>query len=124
MAKKKIKAQSSSLLDAVIEGVKEKKGKNIVCLDLRKIKNAAFEHFVICEADSTTQVDAIAQSVKDEVKKLTGERAYHSEGFENKQWILIDYVTVIVHIFLPDVREYYKLESLWADAEVFIPSQQ
>ncbi len=118
MAKKKKKLQSSSLLDAVIKGIQEKKGKNIVCLDLRKIDSAVCEHFIICEGSATTQVGAIADSIKDEVKKDTNEKPYHSEGYKNSQWILIDYVTVVVHIFLPDVREFYNLENLWADAEV------
>ena len=118
MAKKKKKSQSSSLVDAVIKGIQEKKGQKVVCLDLRKIQNAVCEHFIICEGTSSTQVGAIADSIKDEVKKETGERPFHSEGYENSQWILVDYITVVVHIFLPDVREFYNLEDLWADAEV------
>lgn len=118
MAKKKKKSQSSSLVDAVIKGIQEKKGQNIVCLDLRKIENAVCEHFIICDGTATTQVGAIADSIKDEVKKATSERPFHSEGYENCQWILIDYVTVVVHVFLPNVREFYNLEDLWADAEV------
>lgn len=118
MAKKKKNSQTSSLVDAVIKGIQEKKGQNIVCLDLRKIENAVCEHFIICEGTATTQVSAIADSIKDEVKKMTNERPFHSEGYENSQWILIDYVTVVVHVFLPDVREFYNLEDLWADAEV------
>src|ERR1035437_3381069 len=107
MAKKKKKSQSSSLVDAVIKGIQEKKGQNIVCLDLRKIHNAVCEYFIICEGTATTQVGAIADSIKDEVKKSTGERPFHSEGYENSQWILVDYITVVVHVFLPDVREFY-----------------
>lgn len=118
MAKKKKKSQSSSLVDAVIKGIQEKKGQNIVCLDLRKIENAVCEHFIICEGAATTQVSALADSIIDEVKRAVNERPFHSEGYENSQWILIDYITVVVHVFLPDVREFYNLEDLWADAEV------
>jgi ribosome-associated protein len=120
MAKKKKKKlpESSSLVDAVIKGIQEKKGQNIICLDLRKIQNAVCEHFIICQGNATTQVSAIADSIKEEVKKETGERPFHSEGYENSQWILVDYITVVVHIFLPDVRGFYNLEDLWADAEI------
>ncbi len=120
MAKKKKKKlhESFSLVDAVIKGIQEKKGQNIICLDLRKIQNAVCEHFIICQGNATTQVSAIADSIKEEVKKETGERPFHSEGYENSQWILVDYITVVVHIFLPDVRGFYNLEDLWADAEI------
>src|ERR1039457_4150519 len=120
MAKKKKKKlpQSSSLVEAVIKGIQEKKGQNIVCLDLRKIQNAVCEHFIICQGNATTQVSAIADSIKEDVRKETGEKPFHSEGYENSQWILVDYITVVVHIFLPDIREFYNLEDLWADAEV------
>jgi ribosome-associated protein len=120
MAKKKKKKlpPTPSLVDAVIKGIQEKKGQNIVCLDLRNIQNAVCEHFIICQGNATTQVSAIADSIKEEVKKETGEKPFHSEGYENSQWILVDYITVVVHIFLPDVREFYNLEDLWADAEI------
>ncbi len=117
MTKKKKKSQSSTLVEAVIKGIQEIKGKNIKCLDLRKIQTAVCEHFIICEGNATTQVSAIADSIKEQVKKLTGEKPFHSEGYENSQWILVDYITVVVHVFLPDVREFYNLEDLWADAE-------
>ena len=117
MAKKKKQIATLSLPGAVIKGIQEKKGQNCVCLDLRKIPTAVCEYFIICEGTSSTQVAAIADSIKEEVKKATGERPFHSEGYENSQWILIDYVTVVVHVFLPDVREYYNIEDLWADAE-------
>lgn len=118
MAKKKKKSQSSSLVESIIKGIQEKKGQNIVCLDLRKIQNSVCDYFIICEGTATTQVGAIADSIKEEVKKAINERPFHSEGYENLQWILVDYITVVVHVFLPDVREFYNLEDLWADAEV------
>lgn len=116
--KKKKKDESAILADIAIKGILEKKGKNITSLDLRNIPNSVCDYFIICEGDSTTQVDAIAKSVEEEVKKETGENPYHSEGFENAEWILIDYVTVVVHIFQKQIREFYNLESLWADAEI------
>jgi ribosome-associated protein len=104
--------------DAVIRGMAEKKGKNIVCLNMGKVKNNICDFFVICEGTSSVQVNAIAEAVEEEVYKLTGQYAYHSEGHENAEWILQDYVDVVVHIFQPDVREFYNLEGLWGDAEL------
>jgi ribosome-associated protein len=105
-------------LDSVVKGIEEKKGQNIQIFDLRKTGNAVSDFFVICNADSGTQVDAIAYSVEHEVKIATGESPWKSEGFENREWILIDYVNVVVHVFQTPVREFYRLERLWADALV------
>jgi len=113
-----IKDANQLLADAVVEGILEKKGKNISILNLTGIHNRVCDYFIICQADSTTQVNALAGSVQEIVKKLTGENAYRAEGFENSEWILIDYVSVVVHIFQSQVRDFYNLESLWADAEV------
>jgi ribosome-associated protein len=109
---------NKKLADAVVEGILEVKGRNISVLDLRGIHNRVCDYFIICQADSNTQVNAIAGSVSEIVKKRTGERPYRSEGFENSEWILVDYVTVVVHIFQTQIRNFYNLESLWADAEV------
>lgn len=106
------------LADAAVDGILEKKGKNISVLNLKEIPNRVCDYFIICQADSTTQVNAIAGSVEEIVKKKTGEKPYRSEGFENAEWILIDYVTVVVHIFQSHIRNFYNLEALWADAEV------
>lgn len=106
------------LADAAIEGILEVKGRNITILNLKHIHNRVCDYFIICQADSNTQVNAIAGSVEEQVKKLTGERPYRKEGFENSEWILVDYVTVVVHIFQSHIRNFYNLESLWADAEV------
>jgi ribosome-associated protein len=113
-----IKNPNQLLADAAVEGILEKKGKNISILDLTGIHNRVCDYFIICQADSTTQVNALAGSVQEIVKKRTGENAYRAEGFENSEWILIDYVTVVVHVFQSQVRDFYNLESLWADAEV------
>ena len=120
-AKKKSKKKSSDsslLAETIVKGILEKKGKNILCLNLTGIGSSVCNYFIICEADSTTQVNAIADSVEETVKKELGENPYHAEGYENAEWILIDYVDVVVHIFQPDIRSFYNLEALWADAEV------
>jgi ribosome-associated protein len=116
--KKEVKDQTTLLADAVVEGILEVKGRNISVLNLKDIHNRVCDYFVICQADSNTQVNAIANSVEEIVKKLTGERPYRKEGFENSEWILIDYVNVVVHVFQTQIRNFYNLESLWADAHV------
>ncbi len=115
---KVIKDKDQLLVDAVVEGILNVKGRNISVLNLKYIHNRVCDYYIICQADSNTQVNAIAGSVEENVKKTTGERPYHSEGFQNSEWILVDYVTVVVHIFQSHIREFYNLESLWADAEV------
>jgi ribosome-associated protein len=110
--------ETKRLADAVVEGILEKKGKNISVLNLKNIHNRVCDYFIICQADSTTQVNAVAGSVEEIVKKKTGEKPYRSEGFENSEWILIDYVTVVVHVFQSHIRNFYNLEALWADADV------
>jgi ribosome-associated protein len=118
-AKPKVKAKDEGqiLAESVVNGMLEKKGQNIRWLDLRGIENSVCDYFIICEGNSNTQVDAIAQSVEDIVKKETGQRPYRSEGWENALWVLIDYVNVVVHVFERETRYFYNLESLWADAE-------
>ncbi len=116
---KPVKMDAAQLLaDAIVKGILEVKGRNISILNLKNIQNRVCDYFIICQADSNTQVNAIAGSVEEMVKKTTGERPYKKEGFENSEWILVDYVTVVVHIFQSQIRNYYNLESLWADAEV------
>ena len=115
---KKIKGPTELLANSIVEGILEVKGRNISILNLMNIHNRVCDFFIICQADSNTQVNAIAGSVEEMVKKQTGERPYRKEGFENAEWILVDYVTVVVHIFQTEVRNFYNLESLWADAEV------
>ena len=115
---KAIKDANQLLADAVVEGILEKKGKNISVLNLKNIHNRVCDYFIICQADSTTQVNAVAGSVEEIVKKRIGENPYRAEGFENSEWVLIDYVTVVVHVFQSEMRNFYNLESLWADAEI------
>lgn len=106
------------LRNAVIEGIREKKGHEIVSLDLRKLGSSIADCFIVCHGESHTQVDAIARSVEDVVYKLTKESPSHKEGLENAEWILLDYFSVIVHIFLKESRDFYRVEQLWADAEI------
>lgn len=117
-SKSVVKDANQLLVDAAVEGILEVKGRNISILDLRKIRNRVCDYYLICQADSNTQVKAIADSVEVLVKKQVGEKPYHSEGFQNSEWILVDYVTVVIHIFQSHIREFYNLEALWADAEI------
>ncbi|HET9430935.1 MAG TPA: ribosome silencing factor [Chitinophagaceae bacterium] len=108
--------RSSKIIKTIIAAIKEKKGENIISLDLRKIHEAVADFFIICEASSQPQIRAIAENVEVQVKEKCGEDPYHHEGYNNLQWVLIDYVNVVVHIMLPENRKFYKLEELWSDA--------
>ena len=103
---------------AIIESIQEKKGQNIVHLDLIRTDNSVCEYFIIAHADSDVQVKAIARNIEDKLKKDHGMKPLHSEGYENAQWILLDFNTVVVHIFQEVTRGYYKLEELWEDADI------
>ena len=119
MAKKRReKDDTLSILQAVIEAMQEKKAKKIISLDLTKINNSVTNYFVICHAPSKTQVDAIYDNVIKVVREQCATKASNKEGMENAEWILIDYVDVVVHIFQKEARAFYNLESLWADAEI------
>jgi ribosome-associated protein len=106
------------LLASVIKGIFEKKGQNVLKIDLRKLDTRITDYFVICHAPSSTQVSALCDSVDDTVRKEIGEKPLHVEGLENSYWVLLDYGNVIVHIFLEEYRKFYSLESLWADATI------
>ena len=108
--------QTSKLVQTIIQGIQEKKGKNIVVADLQHIDGAICRHFVICQGSSPAQVEAIAESIGDMARQQLGEKPVRVVGMENAQWVAMDYVDVLVHVFLPDVREYYDLEHLWDDA--------
>jgi len=112
------KKQTNGLLDSIVDGMKEKKAKNITVIDLAKIENRIADYFVVCDADSNTHVNAIADSIEETVAKQTGEKPYHSEGHQNGEWILIDYINIVVHVFQKEIREYYNIEGLWGDAEI------
>ncbi|MFO8000748.1 MAG: ribosome silencing factor [Marinilabilia sp.] len=107
---------SEELVEAVVTGIQEKKGTNITVLDLRNIENMIAEFFVICEGESNVHVDAVSDAVEDFVRKDAGEKPFHVEGKQNAEWILLDYMNVVVHVFQKPVRRFYRLEDLWADA--------
>ncbi|MDP4267236.1 MAG: ribosome silencing factor [Bacteroidota bacterium] len=116
--KKKNNSTTSDLLaEIIVKGIEEKKGENITSLNLKNIKSAICDYFIICDANSKTQVEAICESIETEVKKAIGLRPHHIEGIGNSEWVLLDYFDIIVHVFLKESREFYKLESTWADAE-------
>lgn len=107
---------NSKILKIIVKAIQEKKGEKIVSLDLRKIPEAISDYFIVCEASSTTQVRAIADNVQEMVKKQTAELPYHHEGYQVMQWVLIDYINVVVHVMQPETRKFYKLEEMWSDA--------
>lgn len=109
--------QNKILLDAIIKGMQDKKGVDIMVLDFSKIGGAVCDAFVICTGNSNTQVEAIADAVHEAVKKATGENPFHTEGYRNAEWIVMDYVDIVAHVFQPETRSFYQLEKLWADAE-------
>ncbi|MBK7174668.1 MAG: ribosome silencing factor [Bacteroidales bacterium] len=117
MAKRKKIEAPEMLADIIVKGMQERKAIEIVKLNLGKVPNSITDYFVICHGNSRTQVEAIADSVQAEVKKAVGYNPWHKEGHENAEWILLDYFDVVVHIFLEESRNFYKLEKLWADAE-------
>lgn len=108
--------RNSKIFKTIIRAIQEKKGEDLVSLDLRKIPEAVADFFVICSASNQPQIRAITDSVEDAVKKNIGENPYHFEGKQNLQWVLIDYVNIVVHIMMPEQRKFYKLEEMWSDA--------
>ena len=118
MVKNKVLSESAYLSEMAIYGIQEKKGNDIVRLDLRNIFSSVSDYFVICHADSSTQVKAIANSVEEEIFKATQQEPWRKEGLEFGEWILLDYVDIVVHIFRTDKREFYGVEDLWGDAEI------
>lgn len=108
--------RNSKIIKTIIGAIQEKKGNNIISLDLRKINEAVADFFIICEANSQPQIRAIAEHVENQVRDFCDEQPYHHEGYNNLQWVLIDYVNVVVHVMLPENRKFYKLEEMWSDA--------
>lgn len=105
------------LIDSIIDGIQDVKGKDIVVLNLSELPNAVTDFFIICSGDSSTQVESAAQAVVRKTRTDLKEKPWHQEGTRNAEWILLDYVNVVVHIFYKGVRDFYNLENLWADAE-------
>lgn len=109
---------NDDLLALIIKGIEDVKGNDINILDLREIENTVCDYFVICNGNSNTQVNAIVGSVQKVVSKELKEKPWHVEGEQNGEWVLMDYVSIVVHIFQKHIREYYKIESLWGDAKI------
>ncbi len=118
MHKKNGAVQSSEIKDLVVKGMLEKKARSVKVLDLREIKNAIADYFVICSGTSDTQVEAIADSLEEEVFKSSGQHPWQTEGKQFKDWILVDYVDVVAHVFSQTKRDFYAIEELWGDAKI------
>lgn len=110
------KSNAQEVIDRIIEGIQEKKGKEIVIVDMLKLGNSICDYFVICQGNSPTQVSAITDSIEDTVRINCKRKPYAVDGLRNAQWVAMDYGDILVHIFLPDVRKFYDIEHLWADA--------
>lgn len=108
--------RNSKLFKTIINAIQEKKGEHIVSLDLRKIPEASADFFIVCQASNTTQVKAISDFIETEVKQKCGESPYKHEGRQASQWVLIDYVNIVVHVMHPETRRFYRLEEMWSDA--------
>lgn len=108
--------RNSKLFKIIIHAIQEKKGENIVSLDLRKIPEAVADYFIICQANNNNQLKAIADNIEFQVKNNCQESPFKHEGRQAEQWILIDYVNVVVHVMLPETRKFYQIEELWSDA--------
>ena len=115
MAKKK--SNADELISKIISGVEDVKGIDVSLLDLRDIENTVSSYFIVCSGSSNTHVNAIVRSIQKTVSKELREKPFHTEGFENSEWVLIDYVNIVVHVFQKHIREYYNIEELWGDAK-------
>ena len=116
MIDKKTNSESTELCEAIVEGMKENKANDIVILDLRHLESAVCDYFVLCSGDSTTHVDGISNAVTRYVRKSIKEKPWHIEGKTNSDWILLDYINVVGHIFYKESRSFYDIEELWSDA--------
>lgn len=115
MQKTTKQASSTRLSEVIVQGMLEKKAEDVVIIDLRRVQNAVADYFVLCSGNSDTQIDAISESVEDEVKKRASQTPWHREGHNHREWILIDYVDVVAHVFNKEKRAFYGLEELWGD---------
>ncbi|MCX7548696.1 ribosome silencing factor [Xanthomarina sp. F1114] len=118
MAKKE--SNADLLIANILSGIEDVKGNDINILDLREIENTVCDYFIICEGNSNTQVNAIVNSIQKKVSKELKDKPWHVEGEDNAEWVLIDYVNVVVHVFQKHIREYYDIESLWGDAKTTV----
>lgn len=124
MAKRASLEDLNELKSAIINAIEDKKGENIVSIHIGKLENSITDYFIICNANSNTQVNAIADGIEKDVREKTRQKPWHSEGRTNSQWIVLDYVSIIVHVFQTPYRDFYKLEQLWADAPTESISQE
>lgn len=108
--------RSSKIFKTIIQAIEDKKGEQIISLDLRKIPEAVSDFFIICQANNTTQVRAISDYIEHQVKEICGENPYKHEGKQGLQWVLIDYINIVVHVMHTEARNFYKLEDMWSDA--------
>lgn len=118
MAKENV--SSDALITTILEGIEDVKGKDIKILDLREIENTVCDYFIICEGNSNTQVNAIVNAVQKKVSKTLKDHPWHVEGSDNAEWVLMDYVNVVVHVFQKHIRQYYDIEGLWGDAKTTV----
>lgn len=118
MTKKQTTLQSNELSSIIIDAIDDRKGENILLMDLRSLDGAVTDYFVICTANSTTQAGGIKDAIEEKVRIASGEKPWHIEGTSQLEWVLMDYVNVVVHIFLPEKRKFFNLEGLWADAKI------
>lgn len=118
MPKKKKGTDSEKLSKAIVKGMQEKKASDIVVMDLREVKNAVADFFIICSGNSDKQLEAISDSIDEEVYKALKEKPWQIEGKSNKEWMILDYISVVSHIFRKDRRQFYSLEKLWGDAAI------
>ena len=118
MARKRKQTPAEKLVQAIVAGIQEKKGQDIVIMDLRNARNAVADYFVICSGSSDKQLAALTDSIEEEVEKAIGESPWHREGRQNKEWMLMDYINVVAHVLRKDKRAHYALEKLWGDAEI------
>jgi ribosome-associated protein len=118
MPRKRNGVDSEKLSKAIVKGMQEKKASEIAILDLRNVKNAVADFFVVCSGSSDKQIEAITDSIDEEVYKELKEKPWHIEGKRNKEWMILDYINVVSHIFRKDRRKFYELEQLWGDAEI------
>ncbi len=111
-------SNADQLITTILNGIEDVKGQDINILDLRALENTVCDYFIICEGTSNTQVNAIVNSIQKKVSKELKDKPWHIEGSANAEWVLMDYVNVVVHVFQKHIREYYDIESLWGDAKI------
>lgn len=114
---RKGKASADELITLILEGIENVKGQDIILIDLKKIENTVCDYFIICNGTSNTQVNAIVASIQKTVSKAIHDKPWHIEGQDNAEWVLMDYVNVVVHVFQKHIREFYDIEGLWGDAK-------